>query len=76
MRYLKGDPIEDPGQDYPIVDGVVLEPPEIEEHRPNSRQGNAVTRLPRSKAQLEAEEASWAARSGPVYIVRPAKGRG
>lgn len=69
MRYLKGDPIEDPQQDYDIDQGIVVDRVE----KPTARRNwTAMSRYYRpTKADREAEEASWAARSGPVYVVRP-----
>lgn len=76
-HYTKGDPLEvwdESPDDYEPIDGVNVDVTETP--RPTSRAFGEFTRgshhLP-TRLEKVAEEVSWAARSGPVYIIRPAK---
>lgn len=73
MRYLNADPAQAPDEaGYDVVDGVVVD--STEAHRPNTRRFGEFTRwYQKTKDELAAEELAWAARSGPVRIIRPAR---
>ncbi|HEU5118376.1 MAG TPA: hypothetical protein VFT74_17315, partial [Isosphaeraceae bacterium] len=54
---------------YTVADGVVIDG--TEDYRPTGREFLKLTRRQTpTRDDLLAEEAAWAARSGPVYIIR------
>lgn len=74
MRYLNVDPTQAPDEaGYSVVEGVVIDGTEA--IRPNTRRFGEFTRWhQRTRNELLSEELSWAARSGPVRVIRPARG--
>lgn len=77
-KYLHHDPVNTAREaSYRCVNGIVWD--ELSEQIGNTRHANEVTRFETAqqrKMRKLAEDAEWAARSGPVFIVRPAKAVG
>ena len=71
MRYLTEDLNHPDEAGYAVEDGVVVDI----DARPNARRAyDEWTRFwPRTKEDLAAEEAAWAARSGPCIIIKERK---
>lgn len=69
MRYLTGEPIHPDEAGYVVEEGVVLD---AATDSPNTRKAyDEFTRYwRRSSEDLRAEEAAWAARSGPCVTLR------
>jgi hypothetical protein len=69
-KFLTDAPVHDDEAGYTIEDGVVVESTE----RPNARKAyDEWTRFwPKTSADYRAEEAEWAARSGPCVTLRKA----
>jgi hypothetical protein len=71
MRYMTDAPTHADEAGYTVDEGIVLDP--ASEPTRYHRQFSDLSVTPPSKEELLAEEARWAALSGPCVIINPGR---